>query len=100
MKEYTKFPSGNDLDRMVDEFKTKCRVPQCLSAVDGCHIPICAPSEQHTDYHNWKGWCTMIVQGLVDANYRFLDVCIGWPENVHDARVFVHSNYTWTLDSQ
>ena len=34
----------------------------------------------------------MIVQGLVDANYCFLDVCIGWPGSVHDARVFAHSN--------
>ena len=34
----------------------------------------------------------MIVQGLVDANYRFLDICIGWPKSVHDARVFVHLN--------
>ena len=34
----------------------------------------------------------MIVQGLVDANYHFLDVCIGWPGSVHDARVFAHSN--------
>ena len=52
IKEYIKFPSGDDLDHVVDEFKTKWRVPQCLGAVDGCHIPICAPSEQHTDYHN------------------------------------------------
>ena len=92
MKEYIKFPSGDDLDHVVDEFKTKWGVPQCFGAVDGCHIPICAPSEQHTDYYNRKGWYSMIVQGLVDANYRFLDVCIGWPGSVHDARVFAHSN--------
>ena len=34
----------------------------------------------------------MIIQGLVDANYQFLDVCIRWPGSVHDARVFTHSN--------
>ena len=33
----------------------------------------------------------MLIQGLVDANYRFLDMCVGWPGSVHDARVFVHS---------
>ena len=34
----------------------------------------------------------MLIQGLVDANYCFLDICVGWPGSVHDARVFVHSS--------
>jgi len=34
----------------------------------------------------------MLIQGLVDANYHFLDICVGWPGSVHDARVFVHSS--------
>ena len=92
MTEYIKFPSGDDFDRVADEFKTKWGVPQCIGAVDGCHIPICAPNEQHTDYYNRKGWYSMIVEGLVDVHYCFLNVCIGWPGSVHDARVFGHSN--------
>jgi len=79
MKEYIKFPSDDDLNHVVDEFKTKWGVLQCFGVIDGCHIPICAPREQRTDYYNRKGWYSMIVQGLVDANYHFLDVCIGWP---------------------
>ena len=67
-------------------------VSQCFGAVDGCHIPICVLSEYYTDCYNWKGWYSMIVQGLLDANYHFMDVCIVWPGNVHDARVFAHSN--------
>ena len=33
----------------------------------------------------------MLIQGLVDANCLFLDVCVGWPGSVHDARVLAHS---------
>ena len=33
----------------------------------------------------------MFLQGIVDADNCFLDVCIGWPGSVHDTRVFVHS---------
>ena len=32
----------------------------------------------------------MLIQGLVDSYYQLLDVCVGWPYSVHDARVFVH----------
>lgn len=34
---------------------------------------------------------SIIVQGLVDNDYFFRDVCIGWPGKVHDARVFKNS---------
>ena len=91
LNEYIKFPSGNRLDCIVDEFKTKWGVPQCIGAIDGCHIPISAPSHLHTDYYNRKGWYSMLVQGVVDADYHFLDVCVGWPGSVHDARVFAKS---------
>ena len=80
------------IDRVVDEFKMKWGVPHCFGAVDGSHAPISAPSHLHTDYYNQKGWYSMLIQGLVDANYRFMDVCVGWPGSVHDARVFAHSS--------
>ncbi|XP_065892875.1 uncharacterized protein [Dysidea avara] len=91
LKEYIKFPTNNRLSTVVEEFKTKWGVPQCFGAIDGCHIPISAPNLMHTDYYNRKRWYSMLIQGVVDANYRFLDVCVGWPGSVHDARVFAQS---------
>ena len=75
MVDYIKFPSGDRLNQTVDEFKTKWGVPQCFGAIDGSHVPISAPDLLHTDYYNRKGWYSMLIQGLVDANYLFLDVC-------------------------
>lgn len=91
-RQYIKFPTGAELDAIVDGFNTKWGVPQCVGAIDGSHIPISAPLLNHTDYYNRKGWYSMVLQGLVDHNYRFLDVYAGWPGSVHDARVFAHSS--------
>ena len=38
-----------------------------------------------------KDFTPIILQGVVDANDCFLDICIGWPGGVHDVRVFVYS---------
>ena len=65
------FPRGDQLDSVVDGFRTKWGVSQCVGAIDGCHIPIAAPVLNHTDYYNRKGWYLMILQGVVDANYHF-----------------------------
>ena len=32
------------------------------------------------------------MQAVVDYRYMFMDVCIGWPGRVHDARVLSNSN--------
>ena len=85
LKEYIKFPTGNCLTSVVDEFKTKWGVPQCVGSIDGCHVLISAPNHLHTNYYNRKGWYSLLIQRVVDANYRFLDVCIGWPGSVHNA---------------
>ena len=79
------------MDDVISEFRTKCGVPKCFNAVDGCHIPICAPNEQHTDHYNRR-----VVFNDCSRTYGcklpFFDVCIGWPGSLHDARVFAHSN--------
>ena len=79
LKTYIKFPTGDNIDNVVSEFKAKWGVPQCFGAIDGTHIPVSVPSENHMDYYNRKGWYSMLIQGLVDANYCFLDICVGWP---------------------
>ena len=88
---------------------------QAAGAIDGSHIPIIRPEESASDYYNRKdnndvlvsmktkcncvllfsvnltGYYSVIMQGLVDHMGRFMDVYIGWPGKVHDARVFMNS---------
>lgn len=63
----------------------------CAGAIDGTHIAIIAPKEDHTDYVNRKGYHSIVIQSVVDCNYRFRDVVIGWPGSVHDARILSNS---------
>ena len=72
--------------------KVKWDIIQCAGAIDGSHIPVSAPIGNHTDYYNRKDWYSIVIQAVVDHNYIFHDIYIGWPGSVHDARVFVHSS--------
>lgn len=59
--------------------------------VHGTHIPVISPEDFPADYYNRKGWHSIIMQGMVNHLGQFMDVYIGWPGRVHDARVFANS---------
>lgn len=88
---YIKFPEDSNLQKVVDGFYTKWSISQCAGAIDGYHIPIKPPAENHTDYYNRKGWYSVLVQAVIDHEYFFQDICVGWPGCVHDARVYGNS---------
>ena len=92
LPEYVRIPSGKELDSIINQFTSKWGFPQCAGAIDGSHIPVKAPIDFHADYYNRKGSYSIILQALVDSNYQFIDINIGWPGRVHDARVFANSS--------
>jgi len=49
-----------------------------------------APPYNLAEYYYRKGFCSVILQGVVDQNMKFWDVNIGWW--VHDAHVFLNSS--------
>ena len=84
LRKYIALPSGSALATVLNGFAQK-GFPHCAGAVDGTHIPIEAPQDSPADYHNRKGWHSIILQG------RFTDINVGWPGRVHNARVFHNS---------
>ena len=90
--QYIRIPTGQDLRQIVNGFQSKWGFPQCIGAIDGSHIPIIAPKENPLDYYNRKGYHSVVLQALVDHEYKFLDVYVGWPGSVHDARVLANSS--------
>ncbi|XP_008184876.1 protein ALP1-like [Acyrthosiphon pisum] len=73
--------------------------PGVFGAIDGCHISILAPWEKRTKmpklnrtmFYNRKQVPTVLLQGIVDSDLKFIDCFAGWPGSSHDARVFRRS---------
>ena len=92
LPEYIKMPQGNTLKEVIHGFERDHDFPQCAGVVDGTHIPIVSPQECPADFYNRKGWHSIIMQGTVNNSGLFIDVYVGWPGRVHDARVFSNSS--------
>ena len=66
---HVKFPHGQVLTNVVSGFVARYGFPQAASAVDGTHIPIIRPQANPTDYHNRKGYHSVLMQTVVDRGY-------------------------------
>lgn len=86
-------PTGQNLRTVINEFETLRGFPQVVGAVDGSHVLILKPRDSPSDYFNRKGFYSIIVQAVVDSHCKLIDITIGWPGKVHDARVLVNSTF-------
>jgi len=56
------------------------RFPKVIGAIDCTHIKLQSPSREYGEqYRNRKGYFSLNLQALVNANLEFLDVVARWP---------------------
>lgn len=58
-----------------------------IGCIDGCHIEIPRQKVSSASYYNRKKFPSIVLQGICDANSRFIDIFVGSPGCSHDARV-------------
>ncbi|CAN7985568.1 unnamed protein product [Ixodes hexagonus] len=98
--EWLKMIPPADMHQHIREFFAVTGFPQAIGALDGCHFPVSPPKEHASDYHNYKGWYSIILLALVDHRYRFRYVSVGTPGRCHDASVYGRSSLKRLVESQ
>ncbi|XP_047143531.1 uncharacterized protein LOC105848991 isoform X2 [Hydra vulgaris] len=100
LPKYVKFPlSVENLNKHSRDFEAILGFPQCVGAVDGCHIPISAPKDQATSYYNYNGWYSIVLFAVVDSRYRFIYTSVGLPGRNNDSYILQNSSLKGILES-
>lgn len=90
------FPkSENDFRQSMEAFGKEWQFPYAFAAADGSHLPIkCPPggAQAMKQYFNFKGFYSIVLMALVDAQYRFVWVSVGAPGNTHDSTLLQSTN--------
>jgi hypothetical protein len=80
--------TAEHLQELSEGFKKVRGIPTVFGAIDGSHIPISKPKQWAPDYYNRKGFYSILLQGVVDAECKFWDYDIGWAGSLHDYNLF------------
>ncbi|XP_055708647.1 uncharacterized protein LOC129804905 [Phlebotomus papatasi] len=80
-----------DLDNIAEKFEVLHKFPHCCGAVDGKHVRIQKPSQSGGVYYNFKGYHSIVLLGICDAECNFIFVSIGSYGSQSDSSVFNYS---------
>ena len=80
-----------DWEKIAREFEDKWNFPNCLGALDGKHVAMECPKNQGSACYNYKGFHSLVLLAVCDANYCFSLVDIGGNGGDNDASIFAQS---------
>lgn len=69
---------------IAQEFEQRWNFPHCLGALDGKHVKIIPPDGSGSYFYNYKGFHSMVLMAIVNANYEFIIAEFGTNGRISD----------------
>ncbi|XP_054261015.1 uncharacterized protein LOC128985495 [Macrosteles quadrilineatus] len=78
-------------EKIAKDYHNKWNFPHCIGAVDGKHVVIESPTGSASVFYNFKGFFSVVLFALVDADYNYMFVDVGAQGSAGDVAVFENS---------
>jgi hypothetical protein len=81
-------PTTEEWKVLADQFGTRWKFHHAVRAMDGKHIAIKCPRNGGSLCYNYKGFHSIVLLALVDADYKFMWIDAGSNGSASDAQIF------------
>lgn len=73
---------------IADKFYERWNFPHTIGALDGKHVACRCPPKSGSLYYNYKGFYSIVLLALVDADYKFIWADVGGNGSASDAQIY------------
>ena len=88
------FPATEqEWSKISEEFQIKWQFPHCLGCVDGKHIRITPPPGSGSFFWNYKGYNSLVMMAIANANYELIYCHMGTNGRVSDGGVIENTKF-------
>lgn len=84
-------PTKNSTEQTAEQFWRLWNFPNCAGAIDGKHIRIRCPAHSGSMFYNYKKYFSLVLQGVADANCKFITIEVGGYGKQSDGGTFSSS---------
>lgn len=94
-EQFISWPSSSDIREIKERFYSLSNgFPRIVGIIDGCHIPIRAPSSPYTEvaFVNRKGWHSLNTQIVCDCDFKIIEFNALFPGSNHDSFILRQSS--------
>ncbi|XP_077496143.1 uncharacterized protein LOC144107035 [Amblyomma americanum] len=93
-----KTPSVAEWQAIRENFSPKWNFPNCVGNIDSKHFAITCPEESGSDFYDYKGFYSLFMLAVADADYRFIMVDVGAQGWLSDSSFFGDSAIKTRID--
>lgn len=89
--EFMPQPNQEQLVKVSEDFEKRWKFPNCIGAIDGKHCQIKCPSGSGSSYFNYLKYFSVVLQGVADADKKFITIEVGGRGKQSDGGTFSSS---------
>ncbi|KAL4083923.1 hypothetical protein QTP88_029239 [Uroleucon formosanum] len=92
-------PSQEQLEKISDDFYRRWKFPNCIGCIDGKHCQIKCPVNSGSSYFNYLKYFSLVLQGVADADKKFITIEVGARGKQSDGGIFAASTLFQLLNT-
>ncbi|XP_008188654.1 uncharacterized protein LOC103310940 [Acyrthosiphon pisum] len=92
-------PTKQLWEKVAKDYYNRWGFPNCIGSLDGKHCQIKCPKNSGSSYFNYLKYFSLVLQGVADADKKFLTVEVGARGKQSDGGTFASSALLHLMDS-